>query len=91
MTALDWAVRANDLDTARLLIAAGADAKAGSRYGITPINLAATNGSAPMIELLLKAGADPNAALPEGETALMTAARTGDPASVKLLLSHDAK
>ena len=64
--------------------------KAADRYGITPLSLAATNGSARMIELLLKAGADPNAALPEGETVLMTAARTGNPDAIKVLLAHDA-
>jgi len=91
MTALDWAVRSNDQDMARLLIEAGANPKFANRYGITPLSLAAVNGSAPMIELLLKSGADPNAALPEGETVLMTASRTGDPAAIKMLLSHDAK
>lgn len=91
MTALDWAVRANDLDLAKLLIAGGADVKATNRYGITALSLAATNGSAPVIELLLRSGGDPNTALPEGETVLMTAARTGDPAAIKVLLSHDAK
>src|SRR5258708_362810 len=91
MTALDWAVRSNDLDMARLLIESGANLKSANRYGITPLSLAATNGSAAMIELLLKAGADPNAALPQGETVLMTAARTGDPAAIKVILSHDAK
>ena len=40
--------------------------------------LAATNGSAAMIDALLKAGANPNEASPEGETVLMTAARAGN-------------
>jgi ankyrin repeat protein len=90
MTALHWAVRANDDETAQLLIRAGANVKAANRYGITPLSLAATNGNAHLIETLIKAGADPNAALPEGETVLMTAARTGDEASVRMLLAHDA-
>ncbi len=91
MTALHWAVRANDTELTQLLIRAGANAKAANRYGITPLSLAATNGNAGLIEMLLKAGADPNAALPSGETILMTAARTGDEASVRTLLAHDAK
>jgi ankyrin repeat protein len=90
MTALHWAVRANDADTVQALLRAGANAKAANRYGITPLSLAATNGNARMIETLIKDGADPNAALPEGETILMTAARTGDEASVRMLLAHDA-
>src|SRR5580693_2760283 len=91
MTALDWAVRSNDLGTARRLIGAGANVGFANRYGITALSLAAINGSAPMIELLVKAGADPNDARPEGETVLMTASRTGDAAAIKMLLSHDAK
>jgi ankyrin repeat protein len=90
MTALHWAVRANDAQSVQVLLSAGADPRAASRYGITPLWLAATNGSAPMIETLVKAGADPNAALPEGETVLMAAARTGDPEAVRALLAHGA-
>ena len=44
MTALHWAVRANDVPTAQLLVRAGANVKAASRYGITPLTLAAQNG-----------------------------------------------
>jgi len=90
MTALHWAVRANDVEIARALIEAKADVNAASRYGITPLWLAATNGSAPMAELLLKAGANAKATLPKGETMLMAAARTGDVATVKLLLAGGA-
>ena len=39
MTALHWAVRANDVQTAQLLVRAGANVKAVSRYGITPLSL----------------------------------------------------
>jgi ankyrin repeat protein len=90
MTALHWAVRANDLETAQLLIRAGANVKVSSRYGITPLSLAATNGNPTVIDALLKAGADPNAALPDGESVLMTAARTGNPAALKILLANGA-
>lgn len=90
-TALHWAVRTDDLDTADRLIKAGANAKAVNRYGITPLYLAAVNGSAPMIERLLKAGADANEVSDEGETALMTAARTGNVGAAKVLLDHGAK
>ena len=91
MTALHWAVRADDLDTADRLIKAGANAKAANRYGITPLYLASVNGSAPMIEKLLKAGANANEVSTEGETALMTAARTGNVAAAKVLLDNGAK
>src|SRR5205823_4102265 len=57
-TALDWAVREDDLETADLLIRAGANIKAANRFGATPLSLASTNGSAAMIGKLLKAGED---------------------------------
>jgi hypothetical protein len=55
-TPLHWAVRADDADTVRLLLDAGAKTKAANRYGVTPLSLAAVNGSAPVIEMLIKAG-----------------------------------
>ena len=84
-------MRADDQELVRLLLAAGADARAANRYGVTPLQLAATNGSVAMAEALLKAGANPNAVLPEGETILMTAARTGQPELLKLLLDGGAE
>jgi ankyrin repeat protein len=89
-TALHWAARVNDLQTAESLIRARANIKATNRYGVTPLYLASINGNAAMIELLLKSGADPNAALAEGETALMTASRTGKVDAVKVLLARGA-
>src|SRR5262249_20636383 len=89
-TALHWAVDQDDLETAKLLLRAGANVKAANRYGVTPLSLACTNGSGEMVELLLQAGADPNFTLPGGETALMTASRTGRISAVKVLLAHGA-
>lgn len=89
-TALHWAVRHDDLATADALIKAGADVKAATRYGITPMALAATNGDPAMIRRLLDAGVDPNSATPSGETALMTTARTGKVDAVTLLLDRGA-
>jgi ankyrin repeat protein len=89
-TALDWAVRQNDLATADALIKAGADVKAVNRYGVTAINIAALNGNAAMIAKLLDAGADVNAANQGGETVLMTASRTGNVEAVKLLIDRGA-
>src|SRR5262245_12396149 len=76
-TALHWAANQDDIETAQLLIRAGANVKAANRYSVTPLSLACANGDGAMVALLLKAGADPNTRLPGGETALMTAARTG--------------
>jgi ankyrin repeat protein len=91
MTALHWAVRANDLATVQMLVRAGANVNAASRYGMTPILFAAENGDPKVVAALLKAGANPNSALPEGQTALMTAARTGNVDAIKLLLETGAK
>ena len=65
------------VEIAQLLIRAGANASARTRYGATPLTMASLNGNAALIEMLLKAGADPNTATAEGETVLMIAARTG--------------
>jgi ankyrin repeat protein len=90
-TALHWAVLRDNIEIADLLIAAGANVKAATRYTITPLSIACTNGDAAMIDRLLKVGADPNAATEEGQTALMTASRNGNFDAVKLLLSRGAK
>src|SRR5215469_6639472 len=57
-TALHWAAHWGDVETAGLLVAAGANPAPANRDGATPMFLACENGNAPMIELLLKAGAD---------------------------------
>src|SRR5437870_5832267 len=91
-TALHWAVRLDDLDTTELLIRSGANVSAATRAGATPLELAAVNGSAAMIEKLIKAGGDVNARLTKyGDTALMMAARTGKPDAVKVLLDNGAQ
>ena len=62
-TALHWAVERDDVELAELLLAAGARASARTREGVTPLQLAAINGSAGMLGRLIKSGADPNAPL----------------------------
>ena len=89
-TALAWAAHWNDLETADLLVRAGANPSLANDYGVTPLTLACQNGSAAMVATLLKAGADPNVVQWTGETPLITCARTGDVQAVKLLLSAGA-
>jgi uncharacterized protein len=89
-TALHWAVYRDDLESADLLIAAGAKVDAANRAGFTPLIMAALYGNTPMIERLLKAHADVNQHLANGETTVMLAARNGNPQAVKLLVAAGA-
>jgi uncharacterized protein len=89
-TALHWASYRDDLESADLLIRAGAKVNAANDLGVTPLWPASENGSAAMVQRLLAAGANPNAALLSGETTLMVGARSGYPEVVKALLSKDA-
>src|SRR5690349_1381621 len=52
-TALHWAVRSDDVETTDLLIKAGANVSAANREGATPIQLAALNGNAGIINRLI--------------------------------------
>ncbi len=91
-TALHWIAEADDLETADLLIKAGAKVMAANQTGATPLLLASLNGSAGMLEKLANAGADVNAALTRsGDTALMIASRTGKLDAVRVLLDHGAQ
>ncbi len=67
MTALHWAVQADDAEIVKAMLAAGADPNAANRYSITPLWLAATNGSVGVTRLLLKAGANPALLCPTGK------------------------
>lgn len=89
-SALHWAVRNGDAETARLLLERGANASARNRYGVTPLSVAATNGDAALIRALLVAGADPNTSVTEGQTVLMMAARTGRPEAIEVLVEAGA-
>ncbi len=90
-TALHWAVQRDNLAIVDLLLKAGANAKATTRYQVPPLYLAATNGNAAIVERLLDAGADPNGSAYEGQTMLMTAALAGKADAVRLLLTRGAK
>jgi ankyrin repeat protein len=90
-TALHWAAYRDDLEMVKLLLAAGANAKAATREGaITPLLMACQNGNAALIETLLKAGSDANAVKTNGTTPLMMAAASGHADAVQTLLAHGA-
>jgi len=87
-TALHWSVRDNDLETTRLLLAAGARADQANRYGVTPLSLAALTGNAPRMDALIGAAADPAGTVAEGQTMMMIAARSGNTDAIRVLLAR---
>src|SRR5262245_54675078 len=89
-TALQWMIRIDDIETSKLLLAAGADPKKANRLGVTPIALAAANGNTDMLRLLLDHGVDPNTIDPNGEPASWAAIRSGNVDAVKILLDRGA-
>lgn len=88
-TPLLFAARSGDVESARLLLAAGADVNETLPDGMTALVLAAHSGNGSAARLLLEKGADPNAAA-IGYTALHAAILRSDPALVKDLLAHGA-
>src|SRR5215475_5431912 len=67
-SALMWSSYRDDLDSADLLLKAGAKVNLANDLGATPLWAAAQNGSTAMVKKLLDVGANPNSALLSGET-----------------------
>jgi ankyrin repeat protein len=90
-TALHWAAYNDDLRLVTLLLKSGAAVEPRTRLeGVTPLILAAGNGSAEVIKALLAAGAKVDTANENGTTALMQAAAAGSPQALLVLLDHGA-
>jgi ankyrin repeat protein len=89
-TPLQWAVFHDDAAAVKRLLAAGADVKATTAYGVNAMQLAAETGNATIIAMLLKAGADVESPSTEGQTALMSVARTGNVEAAQLLIQRGA-
>ena len=89
--ALIDAARAQDADTVRALLAAGADANAVQTDGATALHWAAYRDDLHTADLLIGAGADVDAANELGATALWLAAGNGSPAMVGRLLDAGAQ
>jgi ankyrin len=88
-TPLLFAARNGDLDSARLLLAAGANVNDTAPAGTSALVVATHSGHGALAALLLDRGADPNAA-GAGYTALHAALLRGDLELVKALLAHGA-
>lgn len=76
-TALHWAAEVDAVDAARVLLDSGAEIEARTSWGASPLDWAATMGSARVADLLLERG-------------LYAAARNGHADTVALLLSRGA-
>ena len=89
-TALLWTAHWNDLESADLLLRAGADANTANDLRMTPLSLACTNANGALVERLLSAGANPNTPIATGETPLITCAGTGNADAVRSLIARRA-
>jgi ankyrin repeat protein len=88
-TALLFAAQVGDAESAKLLLAAGADVNDTAADGNSALVLAAFSGHPPVARVLIDAGADPNAA-GAGYTTLHAAVLRSDLATVKALLAKGA-
>lgn len=73
MTALIFAARQNDIESAKALLAGGANINEGAADGTSPILVAIMNGHYALADFLLEKGADANASDSKGRAALYAA------------------
>lgn len=88
-TPLLFAARAGDLESAKLLVAGGANVNDEAAYGISAAVLATHSGNVELLRFLLDKDANPNASA-AGYTALHAAILRGNPQAVAVLLEHGA-
>jgi ankyrin repeat protein len=88
-TALWFAARVGDLESARMLVAAGANVNDEDASGLSATGVAAHSGFSDVVEFLLEKGADANASK-AGYSPLHAAILRRDEKSVSALLAHGA-
>ena len=88
-TALMFAARVGDLESAKLLVAAGANVNDADAWGVSATTLAAHSGFTDLVLFLLDKGANTNLA-DSGFTALHEAVMRRDEKMVAALLDHGA-
>lgn len=88
-TALMFAARVGDLESAKLLVAAGAKVNDADAWGVSATALAAHSGFTELVEFLLEKGADPNTN-GGGFRAIHAAVSHRDARMVAALLKHGA-
>jgi len=92
MTAIQLAVRDDNLEIMKVLIDNGADVNVGvTRLKITPLQIAARRGNVEMANLLIASGAKVNQPDHEGASALHFAVRSGKNDIAELLISNGAE
>src|SRR5262249_17459176 len=89
-SALMWAVASRHLDAARALVAHGADVRARSTGGFTPLLFAAREGDIDVITFLLDHGASIKETSTDGYDPLLTATVRGHLPAVKFMLERGA-
>src|SRR6185295_5273374 len=91
MTALHWAAEHGDQELAKVLLEAGANARAETRIGRhTPLHVAAKGGHDRVVRLLVDAKADVSALTTTGAAPLHFAAASGSREAVTILLDAGA-
>ncbi len=89
ITALLFAAQSGDVDSARMLLEAGADIDEAGADQNSVLVMAALSGHTAVAKMLLEQGADPQSAA-GGYTALHAAVLRGDLQTVEALLAHGA-
>ena len=88
MTALHWAAVNGQLDTAKMLLYAGANLRATTRlHAYSPLHLASRSGYPDTVRLFLDNGADATVTTTTGVTPLMLAASSGSADAVAALIA----